>query len=52
MCYVRKLPADISVPAVRQILGACTKLRNAAVSLLVYIRRSEQNSLAPTGRIF
>jgi hypothetical protein len=49
MCYVHKLPGDISIPAVRQLLGAFTKLRKAAISLPVSIR--PKNS-APTGRIF
>jgi len=52
MSYVHKLPADFNIPAVRQLLGAFTKLRNAAVSLLVSVRRSEWNNSAPTGRIF
>jgi len=56
MCSVHKLPADISIPAVRQLLGAFTKLRKAAVSLLVFVRPSvrpsEWNNSAPNGRIF
>jgi len=48
MSYVHRLPADISIPAVRQLLGAFTELIKVAVSLLVSDRRSEWNNSAST----